>query len=63
MICFVNGGIDLLQGDEILLNPFTKDVITDVHMAGGTSWLLCVCHSCTCVVVLVEPTGSFLWNV
>ncbi len=63
VVRFVNCGIDAFQDNEVLLNPFTEEVVSNVHVAGATSWFLRVSHSSTGIIVFVEPTGSFLENV
>jgi hypothetical protein len=62
-IRFVDRNIDPFEDNEVLFDPFTKDVVPDVHMASATSRFLSISHSRTSIVVFIEPAGGLLRNV
>ncbi len=63
VIRFVDRSIDPFEDNEVSFNPFTKDVVPDVHMTSATSRFLSISHSPTSIVVFIEPAGSRLRNV
>jgi hypothetical protein len=63
VIRFVDRSINPFEDNEVSFNPFTKDMVPDVHMTSATSRFLSVNHSRTSIVVFVEPVGGLLRNV
>ena len=63
VIHFVDCSIYPFEDNEVLFNPFTKDVVPEVHMTSATSQFLSISHGRTSIVVFVEPAGGLLRNV
>ncbi len=63
VIHFVDCSINQFKDNEVSFDPFTKDLVPDVHMTSATSWFLSVSHSRTSIVVFVELAGGLLRNV
>jgi hypothetical protein len=63
VIRFVDRSIDPFEDNEVSFDPFTKDVVPDVHMTSATSQFLSVSHSRTSILVFVEPASGLLRNV
>jgi hypothetical protein len=63
VIRFVDRSINPFKDNEVLFDPFTKDVVPDVHMTSATSRFLSISHSRTSIIVFVEPAGGLLRNI
>ncbi len=63
MVGHVDLSIDPFEVHKIMLDPFAKQEILDVHMASSWCWLLSITHSCTSVIVLVYYRGRLLRNI
>ena len=53
VVCFVNRRVDAFEDQEVALDPFTKYVVSYIHVPRPASRLLSVGHSGTCIVVFI----------
>ena len=53
VVGFINGCVDSFKDQEVTFDPFTKYVVSNVHVPRPASGLLSVGHSGTCIVVFI----------
>ncbi len=63
VISFVNCCVDAFEDQKVAFHPFTKYVVTDVHVPRPASGLLGVGHSGTCIIVFVKCASGLLRNI
>jgi hypothetical protein len=59
----VDGGVNPIEEDEVLFNPFTQGEVFYVNVLGPRGWFLSVSHGGTSIIIFVENGGGFLGNV
>ena len=63
MVGHVDGGVNLIQEDEVPFDPFTQGEVFDVNVPCPRGGFLGVAHRGTAIVILIKESCCFLWNV
>ncbi len=63
MVGHGNRCIDVIQDHQVAFNPFTEQEVLYVDVPSSRGGFLCVAHCGTTVIVLIEDSCRFLWDI